>query len=175
MQTKAEAIKISKVLKLEYIVYATATLIPLVLNHPQIIVGSVVNALLFISAIRLSAKHLLPLAIIPSTMALLNNVLFGSFTVFLLYFLPFIWISNWALMAIYKYNQKMNIIYRTSFAIIVKVIILFTVANLYIHVHIVPGIFLQAMGAFQLCTAIIGAIIAAAILKTTSAGQKITQ
>ena len=85
--------------------------IPFILGHPQWLVGSVVNASLFLAAIFLTEKFFLPLSIFPSIAVLLRGVIFGPFTYFLIYFLPFIWLANLILIFSFKiiYNRlKIN-------------------------------------------------------------------
>ena len=67
-----------------------AFLVPMIFSSPQWLIGTMVNALLFIAALKLDFKKQLPIIILPSLGALAHGVLFGPLTVFLLYFLPFI-------------------------------------------------------------------------------------
>ncbi len=121
----------------------------LLVSHQQIIVGTVVNSLLFFTSFNLSEKNYLPIAIFPSLVAILQGLLFGKFTVFLIYFLPFIWLSNYLLII---FSKKINWLV----GILIKVGLLFFMANLYFNFKIVPKMFLQAMGVFQLMTAVFG-------------------
>ncbi|PIP14922.1 hypothetical protein COY88_02950 [Candidatus Roizmanbacteria bacterium CG_4_10_14_0_8_um_filter_35_28] len=58
---------------------------------------------LFIAVQKFSYKKILPVIVLPSLGAILNGVLFGPATIFLYYFLPFIWIGN--LILIYSFSQ----------------------------------------------------------------------
>ncbi len=145
--------------------YAIAFSVPFLLKQPQLLVGSAVNAVLFIAAAKFSTKNLLPLAVIPSLAAVLNGVVFGPFTMFLLYFLPFIWVGNLILMGLYKYLTKVPTIARIPLAAVVKSGFLFAIANLYVSISLVPAIFLIAMGKFQLITALIGGAAAFVLIK----------
>ena len=124
-------------------------LITLLVSHQQLIVGTVVNSLLFFTSYKLSEKSYLPIAVFPSIVAVFQGLLFGKLTIFLIYFLPFIWLGNYFLMIISK---------RLSWliGIIVKVLFLFLIANLLVNLKIVPKIFLTSMGLFQLVTAVLG-------------------
>src|SRR3989338_293273 len=76
--------------------------IPFALSHPQLLVGSIVNASLILGATYLKGHKLLPVILLQSIGVLTAGVIFGSFTVFLIYMIPFIWIAN----AIYAYGYK---------------------------------------------------------------------
>lgn len=130
--------------------------ITLLLNHQQIIVGTVVNSLLFFTALHLEKKYHLPVAIFPSIVAVFQGLLFGKLTIFLLYFLPFIWMSNYLLMLTVQKLSRYRIL-RFLLAAIFKSVFLFLVANLYVKFNIVPQMFLKAMGILQLITALLGA------------------
>ncbi|MGB9707648.1 MAG: hypothetical protein ACPL1D_02765, partial [Microgenomates group bacterium] len=125
-------------------------------SHQQIIVGTVVNALLFFTALHINKKFHLLVAVFPSIIAVFQGLLFGKLTVFLIYFLPFIWMGNYILMlAVQKFSHYK--ILRFVLAATFKFIFLFMIANIYVSFKIVPRMFLQAMGIFQLVTALLGA------------------
>lgn len=79
-----------------------AFFVPFSLGYPQWLVGTIVNACLFLSAIFLPKKYFLPLAIFPSLGILARGIIFGPFTFFLIYFLPFVWLGNLFLLLIFK-------------------------------------------------------------------------
>lgn len=149
-----------------YLVVSVSFLIPFFISGPQILTGSVVNAFLFLSVYFFDRKKTLPLLILPSIGAVGNGLLFGTFTPFLLYFLPLIWGGNYILVRVFEYMHKRY----TPFVSItasafLKSSFLFIVASFYVGYRIVPAIFLQAMGLFQLITAMLGGILALAIYK----------
>lgn len=159
----------TKTLILEYSLLSTAFLIPFFISGPQLLTGTIVNSLLFLFVSQTSSKKLFPIVVLPSIGALLNGLLFGKFTIFLLYFLPFIWISNYILV------QSFSILFKKSpFLIAVfvssllKCIFLFSVAYLFTMTKVVPMIFLQLMGLFQLYTALLGGVGAFVIHKIIS-------
>ncbi|MEK7664636.1 MAG: hypothetical protein AAB361_00675 [Patescibacteria group bacterium] len=121
-------------------IFSLSFFVPFFLGHPQWLVGTIVNACLFLTAIFLPKKFFLPLIIFPSLGVLARGLVFGPFTPFLIYFLPFIWLGN-------------------------LVLILISAANIYFKFHIVPQMFLQAMGQNQLLTALAGGIISFIILQ----------
>jgi len=144
-----------------------AFLVPMIFSSPQWLIGTMVNALLFIAALKLDFKKQLPIIILPSLGALAHGVLFGPLTVFLLYFLPFIWLGNAVLVRFVglKPVSHWPFFYRAFIASILKFIVLFLVAYVYINLGLVPAVFLSAMGLIQLLTAIMGAMTAFFVLE----------
>ena len=96
----------------EMVIYtAVCFFIPLFLGHPQIVVGIVVNAMLIAASLNLKGYKLLPIIIMPSLGVLSRGMLFGPFTIFLVYMIPFIWIGNGILVFAFKWlklHLKMN-------------------------------------------------------------------
>jgi hypothetical protein len=158
-------------------------IVPFSLGHPQWLVGTIINASLFLAAIFLPKKFFIPLIILPSLGVLGRGIIFGPFTLFLIYFLPFIWFGNLILILVFKMLYKKfdsrrtfvllhpslrsgNKLYYLKFflsvfcAAAVKFLFLMAIANLYFKFHLVPAVFLQAMGISQLLTALAGGIIA---------------
>ncbi|MBU4274815.1 hypothetical protein KKE19_03285 [Patescibacteria group bacterium] len=122
------------------------------------------NASLFLAAVFLPKKYFLPLVIFPSLGVLARGIIFGPFTLFLVYFLPFIWLANLILIFIFKvFFLKVKYISSVFFASIVKFLFLFAVANICFNFHLVPKLFLQTMGLLQLFTALAGGIISFAV------------
>lgn len=148
----------------EYSLLFASFLIPFLISGPQLLTGTIVNTLLFLFVSQSFSKKILPIVILPSIGAVLNGILFGKFTIFLLYFLPFIWIGNYVLIQSFR-----SILKKSTFVISIlvssflKFIVLFSIAYFFTAVKIVPLIFLQLMGLFQLYTAIIGGILALGI------------
>ena len=90
----------------EYSLLTTSFLIPFLVSGPQLLTGTVVYSLLFLFVSQLQSKKIIPMIMLPSIGALLNGILFGKFTIFLLYFIPFIWISNYIL--IYSFERLLK-------------------------------------------------------------------
>lgn len=165
---KTIAISIRKVLslRLAQVLWIIVFLTPLVLGHPQWLVGTVVNAALFIGAAKLSRKNLAPLIIFPSIGAVGRGVLFGSLTPFLIYFMPFIWTGNAILVYTFSHLQKgKSSILQVAIAAAAKALLLFLIANIFFKFSLVPSAFLFAMGGMQFVTALSGGLIALTILK----------
>jgi len=158
MLTNAQSVSIKKIITLKTTVFVLVFVIPLLFNGSQIITGSIINTLLFISAAKLSKRTLPFMAVIPSLGAVSNGILFGPFTIYLVYFLPFIWVGNYLLMYVAKSSSFLV-------AALAKSLFLFLIAYIFVSLHIVPKIFLTAMGILQLVTALVGGIAAIGISK----------
>ena len=150
------SVKTSTVSKIDALIYAVAFVVPLVLTGPQLVVGTIVNACLFLAAENWPVKKLIPLAILPSVAAILHGVVLGGFTPFLLYMAPFIWLSNGILMLVYKLVKDKSLGLGVGLAAGLKALFLFSVAWILVNQHILPAPFLIAMGVLQLVTAIFG-------------------
>lgn len=148
--------------------------VPFSLGHPQWLVGTVVNTCLFLGALYLPKKYFLPLAILPSLGVLARGAVFGPFTLFLVYFLPFIWLGNLVLILAFKGLFSKFGFFLSGFAAgLAKFIFLLAAANIYFYFHVVPSLFLQAMGLNQLATALAGGLTAFLIFKLN--GQLISR
>ena len=134
--------------------------VPFSLGHPQLLVGTAVNAALFISVILLPEKLFLSIIILPSLGVLSRGLIFGPFTPFLLYFIPFIWLGNLGLILVFKkaflhFGYSLGVF----LASLAKLLILFSFANLFFRFNLVPRLFLTAMGINQLITACLGGLL----------------
>jgi len=144
--------------------------LPFVLGHPQILVGIIVNAMLIVGATYLKGHKLLPLIVLPSLGVLTAGIIFGTYTIFLLYLIPFIWIGNAIYVYMYKYfnltkNGLKNNFLGIGVASIIKAGFLLGMTFLLVQFAIIPSVFLTAMGIIQLFTALIGGVIAVSIVK----------
>jgi len=138
------------------VMISIAFFIPLIFSHPQWLIGVIINILLYLS-VDLDFKKQLPIIIIPSVSALLHNTLFGTFTLFLIYFIPFVWIGNFILVRVMK--LRLNYLYKMILASTAKSLFLFIVAYIYFSLGLVPAIFLTAMGLIQLITSLVGGLL----------------
>ncbi|MBU4466845.1 hypothetical protein L6250_03805 [Candidatus Parcubacteria bacterium] len=143
---------------LSLILAGLALSIPAIFTSPQWLIGIIVNALLFVAAIKLDSKNHWPVIILPSLGALLHGVIFGPLTFFLIYFIPFIWLGNYLLVRLASF--KWPFVWRVIIASVLKSTILFLTAFFYVNISLVPKIFLSSMGLMQLVTALIGGLIA---------------
>jgi hypothetical protein len=143
--------------------------LPFVLGHPQILVGIIVNAMLIVGATYLKGHKMLPLILLPSLGVLSAGVLFGTYTIFLLYLVPFIWLGNAVYVYVYKYvsfrknGWKGNIL-GVGVASILKVGLLFGATFLLVQLSVIPAVFLTATGLLQVVTALIGGTLAIGIV-----------
>ena len=147
-----------------FILASLSFIVPFLLSQAQFPTGVFVNALLFLAVLFLPASTRLPLIIFPSLAALTRGLIFGSFTPFLLTFIPIIWLGNWLLTIVFdKTREKLGMIPAGIFASIVKSLVLFTTATIFVNVKLVPNVFLTTMGTIQLVTALVGFVVALGI------------
>ena len=142
--------------------------VPLLFGHPQLLVGSIVNSLIVISALHHRGFKPFTLFVLPSIGALTRGILFGPFTIFLVYMLPFIWFSNFILWVLIKkiyIEKKKNYIIASFISSISKALFLFIIAFILFKFNVIPKLFLIAMGPIQLATAIIGTFIGGGVSK----------
>ena len=137
--------------------------VPMFLGHVQIITGVIINMFLVLAALKLNGYKLLPVIIAPSIGAYVGGLLFGGASVYLLYFIPFIWIANGIL--VYTFKRNISFVNKIFFGSFLKALFLFIVALGFFLLGLIPSIFLLAMGPLQLLTALIGSSIAFGVNK----------
>jgi len=148
----------------EMLIYsAVCFLVPFFFGHPQLVVGIVVNAALVLAALRLDTAKIVPVILTPSLGVLARGLIFGPYTIYLVYMIPFIWIGNALLVYLVKKFNKKSI--GLGVGAVTKTAFLFGTAYVLVHLSVLPVIFLTAMGIMQLVTAIIGGAIALGINK----------
>jgi len=140
--------------------------VPFYLGYPQWLVGTLVNAFLFLSVVFLPKNLFFPLIVLPSLGVLARGVIFGSLTPFLIYFLPFIWLGNLILILSFRKMYNFNYIFSLIASATAKFLFLTLIANIYFRFSIVPQMFLQTMGILQFLTALAGGIISLIVFKT---------
>lgn len=136
-------------------------------SNSQIIVGSIVNAALIITAINVKGwKKIISIVTLPSISTILGGYVFKIASVYMVYMIPAIWIGNFALVYLYKVlllKKKLNYFIASIVSIAVKVSIIFLSFNLINAFGIFPDKLVQnlqnAMGMTQIITATIGAVI----------------
>ncbi len=156
MKAKEIALRSITLISYEILLTALAFAVPFLVSGPQILTGSLVNLFLLLSATRFSGKNKVLIAIAPSIGALLHGMVFGGFTIYLAYFLPFIWIGNLILMESFRSLEKKSWFTRILLPSLAKSSLLFLSALFFFGIGLVPKMFLTAMGVFQLATAILG-------------------
>jgi len=141
--------------------------VPFLLGHPQLLVGTIVNASLILGATYIKGHKMLPLIILPSIAVLMRGIIFGPFTIFLAYIIPLIWIGN----AIYTYAfrylkfKKINGILSIGIASSAKAALLLGAAFVFVKLSVLPELFLTSMGILQLTTALLGGLLAIGVIK----------
>lgn len=147
---------------LEMILYTVVCFsIPLFLGHNQLIVGVAVNAAIIAAAMNLKGYKIIPIIIAPSLGALSGGFLFGPFTIYLVYMIPFIWVGNSILLFSFKlFKLKLNKNYFITLLLGsgMKSGFLFISAFILYSLSIIPAMFLTVMGIMQLVTALGGGI-----------------
>ena len=136
-------------------------------SHSQIIVGSIVNTALIVTAINVKClKKIVGIITLPSISTILGGYVFKTASVYMAYMIPAIWIGNFAIVYLYKQlllNKKLNYFVTGAIAIAVKVAIIFGGFSLLNIIGIFPEKLVQnlqiAMGTTQAVTATIGMII----------------
>jgi hypothetical protein len=90
-----------------------------------------------------------------------HGVLFGPFTLFLVFFLPFIWAGNWLLVRSFaSLRETFPPVIALSLSSLLKASLLYVSALAYVRLGIVPALFLTSMSVIQLITALAGGVIA---------------
>ena len=142
-------------------------------TNSQLIVGTIVNAALVVSAINLKGwAKILGVVTMPSISTILSGYVFGTASVYMVYMIPAIWIGNFALIYSYKFlmlGKNKHYFLAGIVGIIVKVAIIFALFNLINLFGIFPEKLVEnlrnAMGMTQLITATLGVIAAFVIYK----------
>lgn len=142
-------------------------------TNSQLIVGTIVNAALVVSAINLKGwVKILGVVTMPSMSTILSGYVFGTASVYMVYMIPAIWIGNFALIYSYKFlmlGKNKHYFLAGIVGIIVKVAIIFALFNLINLFGVFPEKLVEnlrnAMGMTQLITATLGIIVAFVIYK----------
>jgi len=145
---------------IEMIAYSVLSFfVPFLMAHPQLLVGMIVNACLIAAALNLRGYKLLPIILLPSLGVLTAGLIFGPLSIFLIYFIPFIWIGNAILVFSFKYfklQKQKNYLLTLIIGTALKSGFLFLAAVVLYGLSIVPVMFLTAMGLIQVITALAG-------------------
>ena len=142
-------------------------------TNSQLIVGTIVNAALVVSAINLKGwAKILGVVTMPSISTILSGYVFGTASVYMVYMIPAIWLGNFALIYSYKFlmlGKNKHYFLAGIVGIIVKVAIIFALFNLINLFGVFPEKLVEnlrnAMGMTQLITATLGIIVAFVIYK----------
>ncbi len=136
-------------------------------QNSQIIVGSVVNTALIVTAINLKGwKKIAGIITMPSISTILSGYVFKSASPYMAYMIPAIWLGNFALVYSYKLimiSKEKNYILASLVGIVTKVLIIGAGFMLLRAFNVFPEKLITtlqtAMSTTQLITATIGAAI----------------
>ena len=137
-------------------------------NNSQLIVGSIVNTALVITALNIKGwSKTLFVVTMPSISTILSGYVFKSASVFMVYMIPAIWIGNLALILSFKYVmmfKKRNYFLSSIIGIILKVAIIFGFFMILKTFNVFPEKVVtnlqKAMSSSQAITATIGCVLA---------------
>lgn len=163
-ETHTESISLSDSKLFSLALFASSFLIPFFISGPQLLVGIVVNMVLYLFVRFFGLTRTIPLLVLPSIGAMLNGVVFGVFSPYLMYFIPFIWLGNFVMVYLYdRYRKKKGAPFAVCISALNKAFLLLFVAIIFVHNTIVPPLFIQAMSMVQFATAVIGGMLAISV------------
>ena len=139
--------------------------------NSQLIVGTIVNVALIMTAVNLKGwKKIIGIITLPSISNLLGGYVFKTASPFMIYMVPAIWLGNFALVYIYKLllvSKNKNYFLAGVIGVVIKVTIIFGFFNIINTFGIFPEkistMFKVAMGTTQVITATCGVGISALI------------
>lgn len=145
----------------------------IVTQNSQLIVGSIVNTALIVTAINLKGwKKVLGVVTMPSISTILSGYVFKSASVYMVYMIPVIWIGNFVLVYAYKLimlSKEKHYFLAGIIGVVAKVLVIAAGFMLLKSFNIFPSKLVTtlqtAMTTTQLITASIGTFIAFAIYK----------
>ncbi|MFA5106246.1 MAG: hypothetical protein WC506_04780 [Candidatus Micrarchaeia archaeon] len=141
--------------------------LPFFVPGVQLVTGTIVNATLIVGAVLLKGEKPYYLVFLPAIAQIASGLLFGPFSIFLAYLLPFIWLGNAVMVYGFKefhIGRKINFFAVLAGSSALKAALIFGFALALSNFGLVPQAVLSAMGALQLVTAVAGGILAYAAL-----------
>lgn len=156
-----------------------AKIIPLG-KYQQIIVGSIVNMSLILTALYTKGiVKTIAIATLPSMSTILGGLIFKDITLYSKTMIPAIWIGNFSFIMLYKLlyvNKKVKYPISAIIAIIVKAAIIYLGFTIMVNIMTVPTpvktTLNTAMGVTQLITATSGSILAFLVVISTKVRLK---
>ena len=150
-------------------------------KNSQIIIGSIVNTALIMTAINLNGwAKILGVVTMPSISTILSGYVFGSSSTYMVYMIPAIWIGNFILVYLYKLlllDKKLNYFLAGIAGVLLKVAVIFLFFNVLNLFNVFPeklvSTLQNAMGLTQLITASIGVVVAFVIYKAEKVSKKV--
>jgi len=139
--------------------------------NSQLIVGTIVNTALIMTAINLKGwKKIIGVVTLPSISNLLGGYVFKTASPFMAYMVPAIWLGNFAIVYAYKLllvAKQKNYFVAGIVGVIAKVAIIFIFFNIINAFGVFPEkvatMFKTAMGVTQLITATCGVLLSSLI------------
>ena len=151
-----------------------------VATNSQLIVGSIVNCALVVSAINLKGwKKILFVVTMPSISTIASGYIFGPLSMPMVYMIPAIWAGNFALIYAFKYimlKKEKNYFLAGVVGIVTKVAIIFGFFSILNAFGVFPAkavaTLQKSMSLIQLITATVGTILAFGIYKAEGISKK---
>ena len=142
-------------------------------SNSQLVVGSIVNTVLVISALNLKGWYkILFVVTMPSISTMISGYVFQAASVYMIYMIPAIWVGNFALIYAFKYfmlSKNKSYIFSSIVGIISKVAVIFGFFLILKLLNIFPEKMVSnlqnAMSFIQLITATVGCLIGYGIYK----------
>lgn len=159
------SLPILRKLPMEIILPLIGFVVPFCISGPQLVTGSFVNMLLVTYAVTTRRKFDVFMCVLPSVGAIGNGILFGTLTPYLLYFLPFIWISNMLYIRAIATWRSYDMPFRVMGAATMKSGVLLLSSTVLVGLHVVPRAFILGMGIIQFVTALTGGFLALGLLR----------
>jgi hypothetical protein len=148
--------KISLYLPRYILITASLFFIPLLLDLPQIIQGTIINFILIYIALNYKKMALIPAVLLPSLGSTIRGGLLGTATIYLIILMPVIWISNLLFIAFIRYLviNKFNGRFSLIASSLIKSLFLFISAYILFSLSMIPEFLLPSMGIIQFITAL---------------------
>lgn len=138
-----------------------AFFLPFFLHDNQLLTGTFVNFLLYLAAVFFSKRNQLAVIFAPSLGTLSRNLIFGTATRYLVFFIPFIWLGNYLLIYVFSnLRLKTKPVYAIGASALAKASVLSIAARSMVRHSLVPRLFVDLMGLNQLMTATFGGLLA---------------
>ncbi len=139
----------------------------LVTSNSQVIIGTIVNSLLIVSALNIKGiKKIIGVIIVPSVASVLGGYLFGSASVAMVWMIPGIWVGNLIFVYVFKklmIEKKINYFLTGLCAVTFKSLIIFGVFSLLNAFGVFPSSVIDtikySMGIMQGFTGILGLLL----------------
>ena len=136
-------------------------------KNSQIIIGSIVNTALIMTAINLNGwAKILGVVTMPSISTILSGYVFGTASTYMVYMIPAIWVGNFALVYAYKFimlGKNKHYFLAGVVGVVVKVAIIFAFFGILNVFGVFPEKLVSnlqtAMSTTQLITATLGVVL----------------